>query len=259
MKKVINILLFIPVIYLIITPLFLSASVNMHPCARIVIDIHDSSDYHFVTKRQLLNLVFTNKGRLLGNPVKEIPLDEIEKRINVLRELRMAEVYLAIDGTLYVYVDQRNPVMRVIPDEGGDYFMDEEGYLFRKRNLYNPRLHIVGGNIHITQTMLDSMSVLDTSIRNTILKDVYHFVDYLNDDRFWSAQIDQIYVDSRDQIDLIPRVGNQKIHLGTFENYEGKLRNLAAFYDKVLPVVGWNKYSSINLEFRDQIVCRRRE
>jgi cell division protein FtsQ len=259
MRRLINILLIIPVIYLIITPLFLSASVDMQPCERIVVNIHDSSDYHFVTKNQLLNLVYADKVKLLGNPVRDIPVYEIEKRINALRELRVAEVYLSIDGTLYVYVDQRNPVMRVMPDEGGDYFVDEEGIVFRKRNLYNPRLHIVGGNIHITRAMLDSLSVLDTSIRYTILKDVFHFVDYLNNDSFWSAQIDQIYIDNRDQIDLVPRVGNHKIHLGTFENYEGKLRNLAAFYDKVLPEVGWNKYSSINLEFRDQIVCRKRE
>jgi cell division protein FtsQ len=247
------------VIYLILTPVFLSASANTKPCGKIVINIHDSSDYHFVTKRQLVNLVYGNRGKLLGQQVKSIPVADIENRINVLRELRVAEVYISIDGTLYVYVDQRNPVMRVMPDEGGDFFIDEEGFVFRKRNLYNPRLHIVEGNIHITQAMLDSLSVLDTNIKNTILKDIFRFVGYLNDDSFWSAQVDQIYVDDRNQIDLIPRVGNHRIHLGTFENYEGKMRNLAAFYDKVIPEVGWNKYSSINLEFRDQIVCKRRE
>jgi cell division protein FtsQ len=259
MRKLVNILLTFPVIYLLITPVFLSASAYMKPCGKIVINIHDSSDYHFVTKRQLLNLVYDNRGKLLGRPVKSIPVADIEKSINVLRELRVAEVYVSIDGTLYVYVDQRNPVMRVMPDEGGDFFVDDEGFVFRKRNLYNPRLHIVGGNIHVTPAMLDSLSILDTSIKNTILKDVFRFVGYLNDDSFWSAQIDQIYVDDRNQIDLIPRVGNHRIHLGTFDNYDGKMRNLAAFYDKVLPEVGWNKYSTINLEFRDQIVCKRRE
>lgn len=258
MRKLVNILLVIPVIYLLLTPVFLSASVNMKPCARIVIDINDSSDYHFVTRRQLLNLVYANRGRLIGQPVKQIHVEDIEHRISELRELRVAEVYFSIDGTLNVYVDQRNPVMRVMPDEGGDYFVDDEGFIFRKRNLYNPRLHIVGGNIHITSAMLDTLSVLDTNIKNTILKDVFHFVGFLNSNSFWSAQIDQVYVDGRNQIDLIPRVGNHRIHLGTFENYEGKLRNLAAFYDKVLPEVGWNKYSTINLEFRDQIVCKRR-
>jgi cell division protein FtsQ len=83
-------------------------------------------------------------------------------------------------------------------------------------------------------------------------------IKYIDDDDFWSAQIDQIYVDSNNDIDLIPRVGNQLIHIGTTENIEGKLKNLAAFYDKVLPEVGWNKYSVINLEYKDQIVCKKR-
>jgi len=106
--------------------------------------------------------------------------------------------------------------------------------------------------------MLDGVSVLDTSIRNSILKDIYYLVKYINGDNFWSAQIDQIFVDGKDEIDLIPRVGNHTIHLGSAENYEGKLRNLQAFYDEVLPEVGWNKYSTINLAFKDQIVCKRR-
>jgi len=102
------------------------------------------------------------------------------------------------------------------------------------------------------------VSVPDTTIKNSILKDIYSLVNYINDDNFWSAQIDQIWVDNNDEIDLIPRVGNQLVHLGSAANFVGKLRNLHAFYDKVLPEVGWNKYSLINLEFKDQIVCKKR-
>ena len=56
MRKVLKILLIIPVLYLIIMPVYLARSTNSKPCGGIVIDISDSSDYHFVTKRQLLNL-----------------------------------------------------------------------------------------------------------------------------------------------------------------------------------------------------------
>jgi cell division protein FtsQ len=259
MKKLLKILLIIPLLYIIIIPVFLATSANSKPCGGIVIDINDSSDYHFVTRRQLLNLAYGNTSRIAGKPVKEIAVSAIEDRISVLRELKKAEVYMSIDGIVHVYVEQRNPVMRVMPDDGGDYFVDEEGVVMRRRNLYNPRLHIVEGNINITSAMLSGVSVLDTSIKNSILKDIYQLVNYINDDKFWSAQIDQISVDSNDEIDLIPRTGNQMVHLGTFENYEGKLRNLEAFYDKVLPEVGWNKYSLINLEFKDQIVCKKRD
>ena len=258
MRKIFKILLIVPILYLIIVPAYLVRSSNVKPCSGIVIDIDDSTDYHFVTEKQLLNLVYGNGGKIIGRPVKEVPVAEIEDRIKVLHELRVAEVYMTIDGNVHVYVDQRNPVMRVMPDNGGDYFVDEEGVVVRRRNLYNPRLHIVEGNVNISSAMLEGVSVLDTSIKNTILKDIYYLVNYINDDDFWSAQIDQISVDNNDEIDLIPRVGNQLIHLGTTENFKGKLRNLEAFYDKVLPEVGWNKYSLINLEFKDQIVCKRR-
>jgi len=256
--KFLKILLFIPVLYLIVIPGYLASSSNTKPCGGIEITIRDSSDYHFVTKRQLLSIVNGGSERILGQPVKKVPIADIEKRINVLREIKTSEVYLTIDGTMHVYVDQRDPIMRVILSNGGDFFIDRDGIVVRKRNLYTPRVHIVGGNINISSAMLNGVSILDTAIKNTILKDIYKLVSYIKDDSFWSAQIDQIYVDGNDEIDLIPRVGSHQIHLGTIENFEGKLQNLEAFYDKVLPEVGWNKYSIINLEFKDQIVCKKR-
>jgi cell division protein FtsQ len=258
MRKLLKILSVIPVLYLILIPVYFAGYTNSRPCSGIVIDIKDSSDFHFVNKRQLLSIAYGNSGRIIGKPVRDVSLSEIESRLNVLRELKVAEVYMTIDGTVHIYADQRDPVMRVLPDNGGDYFVDEDGVVVRRRNLYTPHLHIVGGNVNISQAMLDGVSVFDTVIKNSILKDIYQIVNYINDDKFWSAQIDQIYVDGNDEIDLIPRVGNQMVHLGTADNFEGKLRNLETFYEKVLPEVGWNKYSLINLEYRDQIVCKKR-
>jgi cell division protein FtsQ len=106
--------------------------------------------------------------------------------------------------------------------------------------------------------MLNGISVLDTSIKNSILKDVFYLVEYINRDDFWSAQIDQVFVDRHDEIDLIPRVGNHVIHLGSPGEFEKKLKYLRVFYDKVLPEVGWDRYKSISLAYKDQIVCKRR-
>jgi len=258
MRKFLKIVTLIPVLYLIVLPVYFANSINSKLCGGIIIDIKDSSDYHFVTRKHLLNLAYGNSSGILGKPLKDINLLEMESRINVLRELKVAEVYRTIDGNIHIYADQREPVMRIMPDSGGDFFLDEDGVIVRKRNLYTPRLHIVGGNINISQAMLNGVSVLDTGIKHTILKDIYHLVNYIKDDDFWSAQIDQIYVDQNNKIDLVTRISNQTVHLGTIDNFTGKLRNLEAFYYKVLPEVGWNKYSVINLEFKDQIVCKRR-
>ncbi len=258
MKWLVRILLLIPLLYLVAAPVWYSEMHSAMPCRKVVVTISDSSDYHFVTKRDIQNTIIRRNGNPVGKTVGEINTDEIEETMSLYRELRKAEAYVTIDGTLHVYADQRTPVMRVMPAGGGDYYVDNEGVVIRRRNLYTPRLHIVGGNINISQKMLDGVSVLDTSIKNTILRDIFHLVGYINRDDFWSAQIDQIYVDGNDEIDLIPRVGNHIIHLGSAENFEDKLRNLGVFYDRVLPEVGWNRYSRINLAYKDQIVCRRR-
>jgi cell division protein FtsQ len=258
MRKLLKILLFIPVLYLLLLPVYIARSTSSAPCGGIAINIIDSLDYHFVTKKHLLSLVYGNEEKIAGKPIRDISVDQIEERINQLKEIKKAEVYITIDGTLHVYVDQRNPIMRVMPDGGGDFFIDDEGIVMRRRNLYTPRLHVVGGNLNISSAMLNGVSVLDTSIKRSMLKDIYHIVSYLNENPFWSAQIDQIFVDNSDEIDLIPRVGNQLIHLGTADNFKSKLRNLEAFYYQVLPEVGWNKYSLINLAYKDQIVCKKR-
>ena len=257
MKVLIKILILIPSLYLVIMPVYLSHIAASVPCGGIVINIDDSSDYHFVSKREIADLISRNNTKIIGQQIKNIPLPEIEGRISQIRELKEVAVYTTIDGVLHVSVDQRDPIMRVIAG-GGDYFVDKDGVVIHRRGLYTPRLHIVGGNIRITGPMLNGVSVLDTSIKHTILKDIYQLVDFINHDDFWSAQIDQIYVDNDDEIDLIPRLGNSVVHLGTIENFEGKLRNLETFYKKVMSEVGWNKYELINLEFKDQIVCRKR-
>jgi cell division protein FtsQ len=258
MNRVFRIILMFPSLYLIAMPVFYSHDSYSRPCRQIKITIADSSKYHFVTKRDIQNTMVMSSGGIVGKTVKDLDIPGIEGSLIKYRELKDAEVYMAIDGTMHVYADQRNPIMRLIPDAGGDYYLDNEGVVVRSRNLYAPRLHIVGGDLTITQKMLAGTSVLDTSIKNSILKDIYYLVKFINGDSFWSAQIDQIYVVNRDQIDLVPRVGNHIVHLGTAENFEGKLRNLRVFYDKVMPEVGWNKYSSINLSYKDQIVCKRR-
>jgi cell division protein FtsQ len=258
MKMALKIVLIITLIYIVVIPVYLTNSTNAVLCRGIAVDLKDSSALHFVTRRQLLNAAYGGSEKITGKPIRKISLTAIEERINVMRELKVAEAYPTIDGIVHIYADQRDPVMRVMPETGGDFFVDREGFVFRKRNLYTPRLHIVEGNVNITQAMLSGVSVLDTSIKNSILKDIFNIVDYIGDDDFWSAQIDQIYVDGKDEIDLLPRAGSQVVHLGSAENLEGKLRNLEAFYEQVLPEVGWNKYSVINLEFKDQIVCKRR-
>ena len=82
---------------------------------------------------------------------------------------------------------------------------------------------------------------------------------FLQDNRFWNEQIEQIFFTAKKEVLLVPRIGNHTIELGCVNNLEKKLEKLRKFYQKGLNTVGWNKYKKINIEFDKQVICTKRD
>ena len=259
MKILVKILSLLLLALVLVLPSFTEKKTSEMLCSGINVVITDSTDYQFVTRNDVLSLLNSRSDSVLGRKIEDISVEKLEKKISGLSEVKSVEAFFDINGTLNVLVNQRVPIMRIQPDNGGVYLMDRDGVVFKKTSQYVPRLHFVGGNINIKPKMLEGMSVLDTAMGNTILRDVYDIVNYVNNDKFWSAQIDQIYVTGQKKIELVPRMGNHVVKIGTSENFEKKMHNLELFYSQVMPNVGWDKYSEINLEYEGQVVCKRRE
>jgi len=80
----------------------------------------------------------------------------------------------------------------------------------------------------------------------------------INQNKFLKAQISEIYLNSKGEFDLIPQLGNHLIRFGTMEDASTKLNNLDIFYRKALIGEGWDKYETINLKYKNQVVCKRK-
>jgi cell division protein FtsQ len=61
-------------------------------------------------------------------------------------------------------------------------------------------------------------------------------------------------VNEQHEIELIPRVGNQRILLGNADSLNTKFKNLLAFYKQALPQVGWVAYKAINIKYINQVI-----
>ena len=133
------------------------------------------------------------------------------------------------------------PILRV-NSTSGNYYIDNIGSVMPLSRHYVAHVLVASGYIN----------------KEFAMNELYHFVQFLQDNEFWNNQIDQIYVDADQEVELIPLVGNHKILLGSFDDYQKKLDNLKLFYEQAIPKVGWEKYSLINLKYRNQIVCTKR-
>jgi len=127
-------------------------------------------------------------------------------------------------------------------EENDSYYLDQEIMQFSLSEKYSARvLQVYWSEI--------------TEERKTILASV---VDLIDADEFLKAQITAIAFDETDELIVYPRVGDHKIILGEAQNLVKKFEKLKVFYRHGLEKVGWDRYSHINLKFKDQVVCTKR-
>jgi hypothetical protein len=72
------------------------------------------------------------------------------------------------------------------------------------------------------------------------------------------AMIEQVDITSQRSFEMIPKIGSQLIIFGDASAAEEKFNKLELFYKEVMVKSGWSKYSVINVQYKDQLVAKRR-
>lgn len=210
-------------------------------CKDIEIVVKDSLEKHFITESDLTSFLKQEKMFPVEKPMHDINTEKIEETLLQNEMIARVEAYKTPSGIIKLEVEQKMPILRVIGPRG-NFYVDNKGTLMPVSRRYVAHVPIASGYIE----------------KDLAITELYKFALFLQEDKFWNAQVDQIFVHPDGEVELIPRVGNHRIVLGTFDKYKEKLDNLKLFYDKVVPKMGWEKYSIINLKFRNQIVCTKR-
>lgn len=196
-----------------------------------------------------------NLLRAFGNTLEGTELAglEVERMERVLEEdpfVLDAETYVGQSNTLHVRIRQREPVLRILDNRGGNYYLDKDAAKMPVSRNYTARVIVATGNI------APYTADFQKKKRNS-LKDVFHLTNYLMADPVWSTFIQQIHVNNAGEYILVPLVGDQKIILGSIRNLEDKLNRLKIFYQEGMPYSGWRAYKSLNLKFNGQVVAKR--
>lgn len=232
-------------------------------CNQVDVSILDSDKSAFITPTIVKNLLQKKGVNLIGKNFSEIDLNKLEIMLNNCPPIEKAEAYKTIGGKVVIEIRQRSPILRVIDANNSSYYIDNKGYIMRLSGNYTSRVIIANGNIHCPLPENGKISVLDVDNylkdKHYMLADLFKLAQFIADDDFWSAQVQQIYVNASGDFELIPRVGAQVIVFGDYSDCEDKFSNLMSFYKNALPIVGWNKYETINLKYKGQVICTKRE
>lgn len=248
LKFILFAILFLAVAAYVVYTFFIMESTNPEEkCTKVVMVIDDDKDV-FVDSAKVMEILKENNLSPVGKKMKEIDMKAIEHTLLKNTFITSVDCYGSNNGmevgtgALCLKIKQIVPVVLVYDAHGEKHYVDPQGNIIETDTLYARNMLVANGEIS----------------RSYMVSDIAQFAQYVKQDPFWDNQIEQIYVEfdknKERVVTLIPRVGDQKIYLGLMEGYDKKLERLKKFYERGMPVVGWRKYSVLNLEYDNQVV-----
>jgi cell division protein FtsQ len=230
-------------------------------CNTIEINISGDAMNRFIDKHDIEKMLENYKYKIIGKPIDSVNTLLTEVLIGKNLVVKKATAYITIDGRLNIIVEQRHPIVRIINERMQNYYIDEEGYVIPVYRQYTAFTLVANGHIAEPFDVTIGKNIFpnnkDNIIRPNIIYDIYKTAKYIDENDFWRSQIQQIYINEKQNMILTPRVGSHSIILGKSDDIDLKFRKLKAMY-RTFNVIGWNKYKIINLKYKDQVICIKR-
>lgn len=210
-------------------------------CTEVKIDIADGITGGFLTPAEVQRMLERKKLYPLAKTMDNINTRQIEEELSSSPFAEHVECYKTKGGHIRISVEQRLPVLRVIANNGDNYYLDSHGEIMPYTQYANDLIVATGW--------------ISRSYARRVLAPL---ACSLVTDNFWQSQTEQLNVLFDGSLELVPRVGDHIAYLGSPDNTGQKLARLRKFYKYGLSVAGWNKYERISVEFDNQIICKRR-
>ncbi len=251
------------VLLFFVTVGFTDSRMRELPCAGLETTVLDTSGHDFIDAQGIGQLVLDKYGEVVGKPLSAINMALLEKIMLNNPFIESARVFSTIDGKLHIEVVQRDPIVRVINFRDESFYMDGNGVYMPVSENYTARVPVANGFIFNREAEGNVRAYSDEELNDTTVAvsrayQVFQVAEYIRQHEFWNSQIEQIYMNLNGDMELIPRVGEHKIVFGDSRDLKIKFEKLYLFYQEGLNNTGWNKYTTINLKYQNQVVCTKK-
>ena len=206
------------------------------------IDVVFENGNNLYISYETVNKLLIQKLGVGENQSKDnINLNNLENFIQSNKMIENTEIFLKINGDLGVIIKQRTPILRV-SNNSKSYYYDRLGKKMPLSENYSARVPVSSGDIDENNC-----------------GEIIYLANQIKNDDFLQKQIIGIsQKESTNQFELKTRIGDQVILFGDLNDMEDKFNKLKVFYQKIMSDSTINKYKTIDLKYKDQVVCTKK-
>jgi cell division protein FtsQ len=210
-------------------------------CTEVNINIAEQQQVGFLTPTDVKQLLEKQRQYPLAQPMQFVSTRSMEEALLQSPFVDRVECFKTQNGHISINLTQRQPVLHVMTNKGEQYYIDTRGDILPHTRLAGSLLVATGNISHsYAQKRLTPIAI------------------EIMQDRFWQDQTEQLNILPDGTLELVPRVGDHVIYLGQPTDISRKLERVRKFYKYGLSHTGWDRYERINVEFDNQIICKKR-
>lgn len=233
------------VAYLVIALTVTANEADTDPCRGMEIVIEgDEGAQRFVTPVELSRELDSLPDKATGIALGNINTQQLRRRLLEMDKIEDAEVVRYTDGTIRITATPIIPVARIF-DGGESYYINRSGKRVKANARFHKDVPVIEGHFDPADSVFTPASLLP-------------LLSYISADSIWNSYISMIKVKSPTDIILVPVIREHVINFGSPSNFDDKFSRLRKFYSKVLPLQGWEKYDTLSLKWKGQLVATKR-
>ena len=213
----------------------------------IDVDIHCVQTPKLVDESTVADSILANIPQLFATRVGDVDRERVAAAAMKVPFIEEASASVSVSGKVVVKTKQRRPIARLYYGRN-EYYMDSKNTVFPTSKIGDCDVLVAGGNF-VEPLRLDSI--------NHQVKELLALAYYLDRHSSYAMLVDQIYIESDNDIMMVSKLGDNIIELGNTEDLDSKFGNLWTFYRKGMPRARWETYKKISLKYKGQVVCTK--
>ena len=218
-------------------------------CSGYSISIKGATKNLFIDEKDVEQLLMkATKSKIKGLAVSAFNLSELEQSLEKNTWINDAELYFDNQDVLHVSVKEKEPVARIFTSANNSFYIDSIGRKMPLSDKLSARVPVFTG--------FPDKKVLNAK-DSVLLNEVRTTANFIVNDPFWLSQVAQVDITPDGSFEMTPVVGNHTVKLGDGEYMDQKFHRLMVFYKQVLSKTGFDKYKSIDVQYKGQVVVSK--
>jgi cell division protein FtsQ len=222
-------------------------------CKEVIVEFKDDLPFRMLDETEIEYTLWpaARNSNPVGKQLVSLDLFSLEKQLEKNPWILDADLYIDQLNKLHLRVEQRNPVARLFTPEGNSFYMDEK-YALLPVKLSDVISLPVFTNFYINPS-------LKSASDSILLKRIIGLSKFIKSDSFWMAQVEQVNINANQTFEVTTQMGDQLVQLGLRSDWQKLFSKLKLLYGRMSADGNWSKYIQIDLQYKDQAVCLKRE